>query len=93
MTRIISNDGTDRNRKHYVDSCLTVLRASSTGRPVFAHAVRPVVIIQKRGDLRISQQDDIPAASSVTPVRTTEGFELLTVDGNTPVAAVAGVQV
>jgi hypothetical protein len=51
------------------------------------------MIIQQRGDLRISQQDDIPAASSVTPVRTTEGFELLTVHGNTPVAAVTGVQV
>jgi hypothetical protein len=55
--------------------------------------VGAVVIIQQRGDLGVSHEDDVPAVSTITAVWTAEGLELLAADRHTAVSAVAGAKV
>jgi hypothetical protein len=46
-----------------------------------------VVVVEQRGGLRVDAQDDVAPVAAVAAVRSAQRLELLTVDGDTAVAA------
>ena len=55
---------------------------SLTGTPIVCEVSRLKFIIKECCDLRVGIDDNIPAATTVTAIGTTEGYVLLTSKGN-----------
>lgn len=76
---------------HVQDEVLAVLAGAvvtGTGLAVGGLAVRGVVVVEKRGDGLVDDQDHIAAAAAVPAVGPAERLELLPVDGGAAVASV-----
>jgi hypothetical protein len=55
--------------------------------------VGSVVIFEKRGDLRVGDEDDVSTVSAVTAVGSSQRLEFLTLDRDTAVTAVSRFEV
>ena len=86
------NHGAHGNRQHNITGSLPVTGIPHPRGAILARAVRPVVIIQERGDLGIRQENNVSTVSPVTAVRASQRLELFATNGDTTITAVTGDQ-
>jgi hypothetical protein len=81
------------NRKFDVWSGSTISKVTGAIATIATAAVRVKVIFQKSGDVRISDEGNASAVSTVCSVGTSKWLKFFAVNRNATVAAVAGAQV
>ena len=85
----VLDHGAGRNGQDQVATVGAVAFVAGAGLAVGRPAVGVVVEVEQRRRLGVDAQDDVPAATTVAAVGSTERLELLTLDRSHAVAAVA----